>query len=148
MSPPLTLLSDYRGAFIFANPSRHRSAITHTLHWGSRARGPWTSVRQSLLGTELHRQQPKCSAFASAWLVQGHRENLWWSKTKDVRLHRAPPHSEGWSVTLRQSFAACHWDEWLCDPSQKYPVFSSAFYICTFILFCMPESNIIYAKRQ
>lgn len=29
------------------------------------------------------------------WLAQGHTENLYWSKTKDVRLQRAVPHSKG-----------------------------------------------------
>lgn len=59
---------------------------------GSRA---WTSVLQSHLGTRHHWHQLPGWGFAAAWLAQGHRENLWWSKTKDVRLQQALLHSKG-----------------------------------------------------
>lgn len=74
---------------MFTNPFSHRSALTRKAgavspgHESSRA--PGHSAPQASSGWR----------FTAVCLAQGHREKLYWSKTKDVRLQRAPPHSKG-----------------------------------------------------
>lgn len=53
---------------------------------------------------------------------------------KGCKVSMGTTTEQGQSVTLRQSFAACHWAKWLFDPSQKYPAFSSVFYIYSYSL--------------
>lgn len=89
MPPPLTLISDYQGVFIFTKPFSHRSALSREA--GSE---PHISPPEPR-GTQLHSLHPSGWGFAALWLAQGHREKLYWSKTKDVRLQRALPHSKG-----------------------------------------------------
>lgn len=138
MPPALTLISDYREAFIFTNPFRHH---------GSRGIQTLNISPPGTPGHPAPRKQRLSWGFGSAWLAQGCREGLWCSKTKDVRLQQALMHSEGGlshsdkALQSRQS----HWAKQLFDPSQKYPVFSSAFGFFTHIFSCTSETNVIWS---
>lgn len=61
------------------------------LYPGKQGQGAWTSVpRARGHSWPSLRLRIRCCVTA-----QGHREKLHWSKTKDVRLQRALPHSKG-----------------------------------------------------
>lgn len=68
---------------------------TEVLWAGKQGWGALDSSPPEPLGAPSHRHHPSGWGFAAVWLAQGHRENLYWSKTKDVRLQRAVPHSKG-----------------------------------------------------
>lgn len=139
MPPPLTLLSDYREVFIFTNPFRRRSAIIreaavedHGLQ-SSRATGhPAPQASAVRLRIRFHMTCPRSQRKSVMKQDKGCKASL------GTTTQRGQP------VTVRQSSTACHWAKRLCDPSQKYSAFLSAFYIFTFTLSCMPESNIIW----
>lgn len=68
---------------------------TEVLWAGKQGWGALDSSPPEPLGAPSHRHHPSGRGFAAVWLAQGHRENLYWSKTKDVRLQWAVPHSKG-----------------------------------------------------
>lgn len=103
MPPPLTPISDYRGAFIFANPFWHRSAITgeagagdHGLRY-SRATGH-PAPRASAVRLRI-RFCMTCPRSQRKSVVK---------QDKGCKASAGTTAQRGQPVTLRQSFAACH----------------------------------------
>lgn len=90
MLPPLPLVSDYQGAFIFTNPFSQRSAVIREAGAVSPGHQPSRAPGCSAPQAAPVRLRIRCCVTRP----RSHR-NLYWSKTKDVRLQRALPHSKG-----------------------------------------------------
>lgn len=103
MPPPLTLISDYRGAFIFTNPFGHRSAITREA--GAEDPGLQSS------GAAGH-PAPQASALRlrihfCVTCPRSQRKSVV-KQDEGCKASAGTTTQQGQSVTLRQSFAACH----------------------------------------